>query len=128
MPIPSQLEGRLWLPVVAAPMFLVSGPELVIAAGKAGTLGTFPALNLRTTELFEEQLVSLKKELTDKDAPYGVNLIVHRSNPRVEADLEACVRLSCRRDAISHSGSGSLAASWEFLRRGCSRSSNPCPG
>ncbi len=92
MPIPSQLEGRLRLPVVAAPMFLVSGPELVIAACKAGILGTFPALTSRTTELFEEQLVSLEKELTDNDAPYGVNLIVHRSNPRVEADLEVCVR------------------------------------
>lgn len=92
MPIPEQLQGRLRLPVVAAPMFLVSGPKLVTAACRAGVLGTFPALNQRTTEGFDGWLGELNDALTDDDAPYGVNLIVHRSNPRVEADLEVCVK------------------------------------
>lgn len=78
------------LPIIAAPMFLVSGPELVIAACNAGITGTFPALNQRTTEGFGEWLEQIKAE-TSGDVPYGVNLIVHRSNPRVQADLEVCV-------------------------------------
>ena len=82
-------EG-LRLPVIASPMFLVSGPELVIASCKAGIVGTFPALNQRTTEGFEEWLVQIKAAVGD--APYGVNLIVHKSNPRVQADLEICVK------------------------------------
>jgi len=92
MPLPKQLDGRLRLPVVAAPMFLVSGFELVVATCKAGLLGTFPALNLRTTEEFETQILKLKDALEDGDAPFGVNLIVHRSNPRAQPDLEVCVR------------------------------------
>ncbi|QDG53851.1 nitronate monooxygenase [Persicimonas caeni] len=87
------------LPVVAAPMFLVSGPELVLASCKAGITGTFPALNQRTTEGFREWVVDIKDELAkfaeeNPDAPvgpFGVNLIVHRSNPRMRADLEVCV-------------------------------------
>jgi nitronate monooxygenase len=94
MPLPPQLEGRLRLPAVAAPMFLVSGPELVIAASKAGLLGTFPALNQRSSEGFDEWLGTIGAALADSPgaAPYGVNLIVHRSNPRVEADLALCVK------------------------------------
>lgn len=90
---------NLSLPVVAAPMFLISGPELVIAACKKGIVGTFPALNQRTTEGFEEWVVQIKTELAaweketgKKAAPFGVNLIVHTSNPRVEADLMICVK------------------------------------
>jgi nitronate monooxygenase len=86
-----ELKSRLKLPVVSAPMFLVSGTKLVIEACKAGVLGTFPALNARTTEEFENWLIEIKGELGE-DALYGVNLIVHRSNPRLEADLAICVK------------------------------------
>lgn len=90
---------NLRLPVVAAPMFLVSGEQLVTAACKSGIVGTFPALNQRTTEGFEQWVVSIKESLaTFRDehpgkacGPFGVNLIVHRSNPRMRADLQVCV-------------------------------------
>ena len=86
-------------PVVAAPMFLISGPKLVIECCKNGIVGTFPALNQRTTEGFEEWVVEIKTELEKfeketgkKAAPFGVNLIVHPTNPRVQPDLEICVK------------------------------------
>lgn len=89
----------LSLPAVAAPMFLISGPKLVIECCKAGIVGTFPALNQRTTEGFEEWLIEIKTELQSweqqtgkKAAPYGVNLIVHKTNPRLEADLAVCIK------------------------------------
>lgn len=85
------LLGRLRLPVVAAPMFLVSGPDLVVACCRAGVLGTIPALNQRTTEGFAAWLDEVEARLTSRDAPYGVNLIVHASNPRLHADLEVVV-------------------------------------
>jgi nitronate monooxygenase len=72
-------------------MFLVSGPDLVIAACRAGVLGTFPALNQRTTEGLGEWLDVIEAALTSADAPYGVNLIVHRTNARLAADLAAVV-------------------------------------
>jgi nitronate monooxygenase len=94
-----QFTENLSLPVVAAPMFLISGPELVIEACKNGIVGTFPALNQRTTEGFEEWVVQIKtaldaweKETGKKAAPFGVNLIVHFSNPRIEADVHVCVK------------------------------------
>ncbi|MEM8909565.1 MAG: nitronate monooxygenase family protein [Bacteroidota bacterium] len=90
---------HLSLPAVAAPMFLISGPRLVIECCKNGIVGTFPALNQRSSEGFEEWLIEIKEELAafeaatgKKAAPYGVNLIVHHSNPRVQADLELCVK------------------------------------
>lgn len=89
----------LSLPAIAAPMFLISGPELVISCCKNGIVGTFPALNQRTSEGFEEWLIQIKSELQKfeketgiKPAPFGVNLIVHQSNPRVEADLKLCMK------------------------------------
>jgi nitronate monooxygenase len=89
----------LALPVVAAPMFLISGPELVIECCKNGIVGSFPALNHRTSEGFEEWVVQIKEELAQweqetgkKAAPFGVNLIVHMTNPRVQADLEICMK------------------------------------
>ena len=91
MPLPDSLAGRLRLPVVAAPMFLVSGPELVIACCQAGILGSFPALNQRTTEGFASWLNQIESDLGPADAPYAVNLIVHPSNARVQADLEVVV-------------------------------------
>jgi nitronate monooxygenase len=92
-------EEHLSLPAVAAPMFLISGPQLVIECCKHGVVGTFPALNQRTTEGFEEWVVEIKtalaafeKETGKKAAPFGVNLIVHPTNPRVMPDLEVCVK------------------------------------
>lgn len=88
------LIDRLRLPVIAAPMFLVSGPAIVIAASRAGVLGTFPALNQRSTEGFDAWLDEIEAALSTSDGPlpYGVNLIVHKTNPRVEADLAICVK------------------------------------
>lgn len=81
------------VPVIAAPMFLVSGPDLVVASCKAGVVGTFPALNQRTTEGFEQWVIQIKEALADApNKAFGVNLIVHRTNPRVQADLEICVK------------------------------------
>ena len=90
---------QLSLPAVAAPMFLISGPKLVTECCKAGIVGTFPALNQRSSEGFEEWLIEIKTELArweketgKKAAPFGVNLIVHHTNPRVQADLELCIK------------------------------------
>ena len=90
---------ELSLPAIAAPMFLISGPQLVIECCKNGIVGTFPALNQRTSEGFEDWLIEIKTALADfeketgkKAAPFGVNLIVHHTNPRVEADLALCVK------------------------------------
>jgi nitronate monooxygenase len=90
---------ELSLPAIAAPMFLISGPSLVIECCKSGIVGTFPALNQRTSEGFEEWLIEIKTTLADfekttgkKAAPFGVNLIVHKTNPRLEADLALCLK------------------------------------
>ena len=90
---------ELSIPAIAAPMFLISGPKLVIECCKNGIVGTFPALNQRTSEGFEQWLIEIKTALSDfeketgtKPAPFGVNLIVHQSNPRVQADLMLCVK------------------------------------
>ncbi len=87
------------LPVIAAPMFLISGPRLVVECCKAGIIGTFPALNQRSTEGLDEWLTQITQELSDWEqqtgreaAPFGVNLIVHGSNPRLEADLRVCAK------------------------------------
>lgn len=89
----------LSLPAVAAPMFLISGPKLVIETCKNGIVGTFPALNHRTTEGFDGWLTEIEEALDGYTqangkpaAPYGVNLIVHPTNPRLKADLEVCVK------------------------------------
>jgi len=93
------LLENLNLPVIAAPMFLISGPELVINCCKSGVVGTFPALNQRSSEGFEEWLIQIKEELKafeeetgKKTAPFGVNLIVHPSNPRIDSDLQLCIK------------------------------------
>lgn len=87
MSLPSPWAGRLRLPVVAAPMFLVSGPDLVTACCRAGILGSFPALNCRSTAELDAWLVDIEQALGPVDAPFAVNLIVHRTNHRLEADL-----------------------------------------
>jgi len=93
------LNLDLNLPIIAAPMFLISTPRHVIECCKNGIIGTIPALNNRTTEGFEEWILEIKTELDifeketgKKAAPFGVNLIVHMTNPRVQADLEVCVK------------------------------------
>ncbi|WP_375170850.1 NAD(P)H-dependent flavin oxidoreductase [Marinobacter sp.] len=100
MALPAHLSRNLRLPLVAAPMFLISGPELALACCREGVIGSFPALNQRTSEGFEAWLVQMNTKLArlrqDQPesplAPYAVNLIVHRTNPRWQADLELCVK------------------------------------
>jgi nitronate monooxygenase len=97
VPIPQQLQGALAAPIIAAPMFLVSGPDLVVETCKSGLIGTFPALNQRTTEGYEAWLTEIGDRLAAakgdrKPAPFGVNLVVHKSNSRLQADLAVTVR------------------------------------
>ncbi|MBE9554413.1 MAG: nitronate monooxygenase, partial [Proteobacteria bacterium] len=94
MPLPSILEGKLRLPVIAAPMFLVSGPDLVIEACKAGVLGTVPAANARPASEFTAWLDRIEAALADAPnaAPYGVNISVHRTNERFDEDMETIAR------------------------------------
>jgi nitronate monooxygenase len=92
MPLPALLQGRLSLPAIAAPMFIVSHPDLVIAQCRAGIVGSFPALNARPKEALDEWLTRLRAELTDRDAPFAVNQIVHASNDRLEHDLQVCAK------------------------------------
>jgi len=91
MTIPAALQKGLKLPVIAAPMFLVSGPDLVVEACNAGVIGTFPSLNQRTTEGYREWLHDIKGRLTPDAAAYGVNHIVHPTNPRLMADMMVSV-------------------------------------
>ena len=103
MPLPPQLSG-LRIPAVAAPMFIVSGPELVIAQCRAGIVGSFPALNAREADGEPPMLEAWLKEITEAldswnqanpdrpAAPFAVNQIVHRSNTRLERDLEICAK------------------------------------
>ena len=94
MALPTLLQKNLRIPAVAAPMFLVSNPKLVIETCKAGVVGTFPALNQRSSQGFEDWLIEITTELEKhpEAAPYAVNLIVHKSNPRLQADLDLCVK------------------------------------
>ncbi len=90
--------GRLSLPAIGAPMFIVSGPELVIAQCKAGIVGSFPALNARPAAMLDEWIAQIREELATHDAtnpdrpaaPFAVNQIVHRSNDRLEHDMAIC--------------------------------------
>jgi nitronate monooxygenase len=98
--LPSILKDRLRLPLIGAPMFILSGPELVIAQCKAGIVGSFPSLNARPIEQLDDWLVQIREELAAYDAanpdapsaPFAVNQIVHRSNARLEEDVEMCVK------------------------------------
>lgn len=100
MALPEALRGKLSIPVVGSPMFIVSGPELVLAQCKAGIVGSFPSLNARPIDKLDEWLQRITEELAAHDAahpespsaPYAVNQIVHRSNDRLEQDLELCVK------------------------------------
>ena len=98
MPLPPALQGRLRLPVIGAPLFIISHPALVIAQCKAGIVGAFPALTARPQGLLAEWLHRITEELAAHNranpdrpaAPFAVNQIVHRSNDRLEADLATC--------------------------------------
>ncbi len=92
MSMPDILKGRLSIPAIASPLFIISNPDLVIAQCKAGVVGSFPSLNARPLPQFEEWLIRLNDELTEEDAPYAVNLIVHKSNDRLMEDLDLCVK------------------------------------
>ena len=86
--LPAPLKKNLSLPVIAAPMFLVSGTKLVTACCQSGVIGTFPALNARSSEQLGEWITQIKSELGEHSAAFGVNLVVHRSNERLAGDLE----------------------------------------
>ncbi len=100
MSLPAILRQNLRLPVVGSPLFIVSNPELVIAQCKAGVIGSFPALNARPADQLEVWLKRINEELDRHNqanpdrpaAPFAVNQIVHRSNTRLEHDLEMCVK------------------------------------
>jgi len=100
MSLPTLLEGKLRIPVIGAPMFIVSGPKLVIAQCKAGIVGGFPALNARPQSMLDEWLAQISEELAAHKksnpgipvAPFAVNQIVHQSNSRLEHDVEKCVK------------------------------------
>jgi nitronate monooxygenase len=93
MPIPAILQENLQLPVIAAPMFLVSGTRLVIETCKQGIIGTLPALNARPSRQLDEWLAEIESELEGKEAArFGVMLPVHKSNKRLEQDLEVVIR------------------------------------
>ena len=100
MAIPECMQGRLSVPVVGAPLFIISNPDLVIAQCKAGVVGSFPSLNARPKELLDEWLTRIDEELDAHNqanpdnpaAPYAVNQIVHNSNDRLMHDVELCVK------------------------------------
>jgi len=100
MPVPAILQDNLRLPVVGAPLFIISHPPLVLAQCKAGIVGSFPSLNARPEAQLDEWLAEITEELGRHDAanpdrpaaPFAVNQIVHKSNTRLEHDLELCVK------------------------------------
>lgn len=91
-PITAKLKSRLKLPLIGSPLFIISNPDLVIAQCRAGVVGSFPSLNARPLPQLEEWLQRLSTELTEADAPYAANLIVHKSTDRLMADLELVVK------------------------------------
>ena len=100
MALVPHLKGKLKIPVVGAPLFIVSGPELVISQCKAGVVGSFPALNARPQEVLDKWLIQIKEELDKHNqenpdspaAPFAVNQICHASNDRLMQDMESCVK------------------------------------
>src|SRR5579863_5110378 len=100
MALPPVLRDRLRLPVIGSPLFIVSGPDLVIAQCKAGIVGSFPSLNARPVSQLDEWLARITEELAAHDrahpeapsAPFAVNQIVHKTNNRLEEDVELCAK------------------------------------
>ncbi len=91
MSLPAVFD-RLRLPVIGSPLFIISNPELVIAQCRAGIVGSMPALNARPAEVLEEWLQRITSALTEADAPFAINQIVHRSNDRLMQDVALCVK------------------------------------
>jgi nitronate monooxygenase len=100
MALKGALTKKLSVPVIGSPLFIISGPELVLAQCKAGVIGSFPSLNARPLSQLDEWLAQITEELAAYDrahpdapsAPFAVNQIVHKSNDRLEQDLELCVK------------------------------------
>ena len=100
MSLPAILKDNLALPVIGAPLFIISNPDLVVAQCTSGIVGAFPALNARPKEQLEEWLVDIEARLAafraanpgKKVAPYAVNQIIHGSNERLQHDMEACAK------------------------------------
>ena len=100
MSLVQKLRSQMSLPVIAAPMFIVSNPNLVIAQCTSGVIGSFPALNARPAELLDEWITSIETALENrrraqpqaKTAPFAVNQIIHQSNDRLDHDLDVCMR------------------------------------
>ena len=100
MSLPAVMKGRLSIPVIGSPLFIISNPDLVIAQCKAGVVGSFPSLNARPGPVLEDWLKRITDELAEHDAkhpnapsaPYAVNQIVHKSNDRLQHDLDLCVK------------------------------------
>ncbi len=100
MALPAAIRRTMRLPVIGAPMFIVSGPELVITQCKAGIIGAFPSLNARPREALDEWLSHIRSALAEHDrahpdrpaAPFAVNLVAHKSNGRLEHDLALCIK------------------------------------
>jgi nitronate monooxygenase len=100
MTLPPVLDGTLRIPVIGAPLFMISNPKLVIAQCTAGIVGSFPALNARPPEALDDWLAEIKKTLATHDkahpeqpaAPFALNQIVHKSNTRLDHDMEMCVK------------------------------------
>src|SRR5918912_55681 len=94
------LRGRLTLPVIGSPLFIISVPDLVVAQCTAGVVGSMPSLNARPAEQLDDWLTEIRERLAAHDArhpeapaaPFAINLIVHRSNDRLDRDLELCVK------------------------------------
>ena len=93
MPLPAVLQ-KLRIPVICAPMFIAGNPQLVIEQCKAGVVGSFPALNARPKEALDQWLTEIEGALAGQPdaAPYAVNQICHKSNDRLEHDIEVCIR------------------------------------
>lgn len=92
MTMPASFANRLSIPVIGSPLFIISNPDLVIAQCKAGVIGSFPSLNARPLTQLDEWLTRLGEELTPQDAPFAVNLIVHKTTARLEEDLALVVK------------------------------------
>ena len=100
MALPDILKTNLRIPVMASPMFIISHPPLVLEQCKAGIVGSFPALNARPEAQLDEWLAQMNEELASHNAsnpnrqaaPFAVNQIVHKSNKRLDHDLEMCVK------------------------------------
>jgi len=100
MSLLDSLKGRLRLPLIGSPLFIVSVPDLVVAQCSAGIIGSMPSLNARPAEQLDEWLSEIRQRLAAHDAahpdrpaaPFAINLIVHRTNDRLEQDLALCVK------------------------------------